>query len=216
MHIALLAFTFLRPYAQSRLGLSVGIFGNGFGIRSETVKAVPYTCYSIAEDLEYHGKLVRSGIHITFVEDASVFCDVCTDGNQAQAQRQRWEGGRLRIMLEQAPVFARGIIAGRFDLIEPLCELLLLPLAYHSLLLLTLLLAGAGVFRLYALISLLFVVAHVGQAMVLGKATGHAWRALLSVPLFVGWKILNIFGILKAASKTTIWQRTKRREGETS
>jgi cellulose synthase/poly-beta-1,6-N-acetylglucosamine synthase-like glycosyltransferase len=212
MHIALLAFTFLRPLAQSRLGLSVGIFGNGFGIRSDTVIAVPYTCFSITEDLEYRTRLIRSGVDIAFVEDASVFCEVCTDGKQARTQRERWEGGRLRIMLEDAPGMAREIVAqGRVKLIEPLLELLLLPLAYHSLLLAALAAIGPEPFRLYALIGLLLVAAHVVQAMVLGKATAQDWKALLMVPAFVGWKLLNVLGILKAVRKTTAWQRTERR-----
>ena len=215
MHIALLAFTFLRPLAQSRLGVSVGIFGNGFALRSQTVKAVPYTCYSIAEDLEYHTKLIRSGVRIEFVEDASVFCEVCTDGRQAKVQRERWEGGRFRVMLEQAPGLAREIISKRrVQLIEPLCELLLLPLAYHSLLLGTLLLVGFGPFGIYALIGLLLVIAHVSQAMVLGKATAHDWKALLTVPIFIGWKLLNVLGIIKAARKTTTGKRTERRASE--
>ena len=43
MNVALYGFNVLRPRGRDRLGLSVGIYGNGFGLTAETLRAVPYT-----------------------------------------------------------------------------------------------------------------------------------------------------------------------------
>lgn len=61
MNVALMAFNVLRARGRERLGLSVGIFGNGFGLSRAALGAVPYDAHSLVEDLEYHLKLVRAG-----------------------------------------------------------------------------------------------------------------------------------------------------------
>lgn len=51
MNVALLAFNVLRPRGRERLGLSVGILGNGFALTSDTLRTVPYHTHSVVEDL---------------------------------------------------------------------------------------------------------------------------------------------------------------------
>jgi cellulose synthase/poly-beta-1,6-N-acetylglucosamine synthase-like glycosyltransferase len=212
MNIAFLAFTFLRPLARHRLGLSAGIFGNGFGVRADVIRRVPYDCYSIAEDLEYHTRLVLAGYRVEFLSATSVSTEMCTTGAQAKPQRERWEGGRLRVLLDQAPALVRDSTAGgRPALLEPLLDLLLPPLAYHLVCLLALTLIGGGAAFIYAVLGVMLVAIHVLQAMVIGAASAREWRALLMVPVYVGWKLLGIGGVIKAASRSTPWRRTPRR-----
>ena len=61
MNVAFMAFNVLRARGRERMGLSVGIFGNGFGLSRATLKAVPHDAHSLVEDLEYHLQLVRAG-----------------------------------------------------------------------------------------------------------------------------------------------------------
>lgn len=214
MAIAFRAMTFLRPLARHRLGLSAGIFGNGFGVLASTVRRVPYECFSVAEDLEYHTELIRAGVRVEFLAGTAVSTEMCLTGAHAKPQRERWEGGRLRILMEQAPKLAADVVLrGRTALLEPLLDLLLLPLAYHVLLLALLALAAffvSGPLFVFAVISLLLVVAHVAMAMVLGRAGKEDWKALAMVPFYIGWKLMNLGGILKAARKSTPWKRTAR------
>jgi hypothetical protein len=55
------------------------------------------------------------------------------------------------------------------------------------------------------------VVVHVLQGMLLGQVGAGDWKALASVPGYIGWKLLNVGGILKTASKSAPWRRTERR-----
>lgn len=211
MNIAFLAFTYLRPLARHRLGLSTGIFGNGFGVRASTVADVPYECFSIAEDLEYHARLVRAGKRVEFLPATTVRTEMCLSGSQAKPQRERWEGGRVRVMIDEGPKLAADFLRRpRFATLETLLDLLLLPLAYQALLLCVLAAIGTGPLVLYAMFGLLLMVVHVAQAMILGKVDRGDWRALFSIPLYLGWKLVNLGGILKAAKKSTPWRRTER------
>ena len=146
MHIAFLAFNYLRPLSRQNLGFSAGILGNGFGPSMATVREIPYDSFSIVEDLEYHTRLVRAGKRVVFLAETAVWSDMPVTAEAAQTQRERWEGGRLRMTLEQAPKLLAGVLSGRWRLVEPLLELLLLPLSYHLLLLVVLLLVGMGGF----------------------------------------------------------------------
>ncbi len=211
MNVAFLAFTYLRPLARDRLGLSAGIFGNGFGVRADVVEQVPYECYSIAEDLEYHAKLVRAGKRVAFLPETAVSTDMCVTEADAKPQRERWEGGRFRVMVEQAPRLAYDVfVRGRLRLLEPLFELLLLPLAYHVTLLALLLVVAAGPLFIYGCVAMLLVVVHLAQAMFLGGADANDWKALATSPIYVARKWASVPGILKASRKSTPWIRTRR------
>ncbi len=212
MHIAFLAFNYLRPLARRNLGLSAGILGNGFGLDAATLRRIPYDSFSIVEDLEYHTRLVTAGIQVAFLAETSVCSDMPATAAEAQSQRERWEGGRMRMILEQTPKLLRGLLVQRrLGLLEPLLELWLLPLSYHLLLLLALLLVGfGGLFSGYALFALLLVLLHIVVAMFVGGATLADWKALISAPFFIVWKVTKLSGILKAAGKGATWKRTSR------
>jgi cellulose synthase/poly-beta-1,6-N-acetylglucosamine synthase-like glycosyltransferase len=92
--LAMRGFNVLRPRGRARLGLSCGIFGNGFALSAATLTQVPYLAHSIVEDLEYHIALVRSGIRVDFLDDATVFGQLPDNTTAASTQRARWEGGR--------------------------------------------------------------------------------------------------------------------------
>jgi cellulose synthase/poly-beta-1,6-N-acetylglucosamine synthase-like glycosyltransferase len=211
LNMAFLAFTLLRPLARERLGLSAGIFGNGFGISAETIKRVPYYCYSITEDLEYHLSLVKAGVRVQFVEETTVKADMMTTSDGARTQRERWEGGRLHVILKRAPRLIKDAITmRRLALIEPLLDLLLLPLAYHTLFLLTLAVISAGLMRTYAVAGIVLVVAHICQALILGKATRDDWKAFFLIPKYVGWKVVGLGRTVRTAGKSAPWTRTER------
>jgi hypothetical protein len=110
--IAFRAFNVLRPRARSRLGLSCGILGNGFGLARATVERVPYTARSVVEDLEYHLELVKAGLRVDFLEGTTVRADQPLGDAAEKTQRARWEGGRFRMIREHAPKLLAEVVRG--------------------------------------------------------------------------------------------------------
>ena len=106
MALSLTGMNFVRPRGRSRLGLSSGIFGNGFALSAATICAVPYTARSVVEDLEYHLSLVASGRSVRFLEYAIVRGELPDNDKAAGTQRARWEGGRARIRRDFVPGYS--------------------------------------------------------------------------------------------------------------
>ncbi len=210
MNVAMRAFNVLRPRGRYRLGLSCGIYGNGFGMTRATLEAVPYTAASVVEDLEFHLALVRSGRRVQFVETTTVYGDMPASGKGASSQRARWEGGRLRMMREKAPGLLADVFAGRLTALEPLLELLLQPLALHVLLLLVAVLTPNVVVRAAGLAGLAIVATHVLAAIFL---TGGSWAdvfVLAAAPFYVIWKILLVPVLVRSSRSSAAWVRTER------
>jgi cellulose synthase/poly-beta-1,6-N-acetylglucosamine synthase-like glycosyltransferase len=210
MNVALLAFNVLRPRGRERFGLSAGILGNGFALTRDTLTAVPYDAHSVVEDLEYHLRLVRAGRRVRFAAGTAVYADMPAAGRGVETQRARWEGGRLAIVVESVPTLVREVLSGNLRLLEPLGELLLLPLAFHVLLLLAVLGVPFAPARIYGLVGLLIVSLHVVAAVFAGGGGVRDLAALAAAPLYVAWKIGLAPAIARASRRRATWVRTER------
>ena len=213
MNVALFGFNVLRPRGRDRLGLSAGIYGNGFALSADTLRRVPYTAASVVEDLEYHLALVRAGMRVQFVDSAAVYGDMPAAGAGVKTQRARWEGGRFRMMAEKIPALTGEILRGRIRLAEPALDLLLLPLAFHVSLLLVALLAPAPL-REIALAGLSAVVLHLFAAILVGGGTTKDVAVLAAAPLYIVWKILLIPKLFATSRSGAAWVRTERAKEE--
>ncbi len=214
MNVALFGFNVLRPRGRDWLGLSAGIYGNGFALSAETLHAVPYTASSVVEDLEYHLSLVRAGRRVRFLDTATVFGDMPTEGAGVKTQRTRWEGGRFRMLSEKAPGLFAEVLQGRFRLMEPVLDLVLLPLAFHVCLLM---LAAATPFpfaRDLGLFGLAVVLIHLLAAIRVGGGGKEDLMALVAAPLYIVWKILLIPRLLRSSKSGAAWVRTERETKE--
>ena len=212
MNVALLAFNVLRPRGRERWGLSVGLLGNGFGLSRGTLEALPCDAASIAEDLEYHLRLVRDGRRVRFIDAATVYSDMPSGGRVAGTQRTRWEGGRFRMLADWGPTLAKEILQGRLNRLEPLLDLLLLPLAFHVLLVLAALLPPFGPSRGYALFGLAVVVLHVIAAIRVGQGGWQDYLGLAAAPFYVLWKLTLFKAYARSTRKDAEWVRTDRGE----
>jgi cellulose synthase/poly-beta-1,6-N-acetylglucosamine synthase-like glycosyltransferase len=212
LRIAWLAFNDLRLSGRERLNVSVGILGNGFALSRRVLEAVPYEAGSIAEDMEYHLRLVKAGYQVHFLDSVCVYADAPNQGANAAVQRTRWEGGRFRLIFEHVPPLMSDVCHRQWNLLEPLAELLLLPLAFHVLLLLLTLLLPFAVLQLYALTALLLVVAHVLIAIRLGGGGFNDFKALASVPFYILWKLSLLPKLWRNAHQNAAWQRTERED----
>jgi hypothetical protein len=208
-NVALTAFNFLRPLARDRLGLSCGITGNGFALRRETLEAVPYNADSIVEDLEYHVSIVRAGLRIRFASATTVRAPVPVSGVAACTQRARWEGGRARMIGKYAPALASEVIHNS-RLLEPLLELLLLPLALHVSLLVCGLALPFPPGQIYSALALALVGLHVGLAIKLGGGGWTDLSGLMAVPAYIAWKVSLMSATLRSTRSTSEWRRTER------
>lgn len=217
--VALAGFNRVRPAGRERLGLSVGILGNGFGLHRRVLEVLPYTARSVVEDLEYHLMMVSEGFAVRFVPSTSVAAPIPTTDEGANTQRARWEGGRFRMIGEHVPRLLSLVRRGRLDLIEPTGELLLLPLASHVGALGVLVVIPFLPTQLYALTGLCVVAAHVAVALRERPRDEDAsaaddLAALASVPGYVLRKAAMLPQLLRASRRDQTWVRTKRDEEE--
>jgi len=210
MGMALLAFNVVRPLGRSNLGLSAGILGNGFGLRTETLKAVPYLASSIVEDLEYHLSIVRSGRRVSFINETTVFGEMPVRGKGVETQRSRWEGGRLRMLFDKSPELIRAILRGQFTMLEPLLDLILLPLAFHVALLIVAISAPLPAVRYIGLGGAAIVLLHLFAAIVVGRGSWRDVGTLAVAPFYVLWKLMLIPSLLRNARSNNAWVRTNR------
>lgn len=210
MNVALMAFNVLRPRGRDRFGVSAGILGNGFALSRRALQLAPYTAVSLVEDLEYHLQLVRNGCKVHFVDGVTVFGEMPTGGRGVATQRSRWEGGRFRMIAELSPQLLREVLRGRLRLLEPLLELLLLPLSFHVALLLLALSTPEHAVRGYAAGALALVIIHLLAAVAVG---GGGWRdasALFTAPFYMLWKLRMLPALLRNARQEAHWVRTDR------
>jgi cellulose synthase/poly-beta-1,6-N-acetylglucosamine synthase-like glycosyltransferase len=210
MNLAFMGFNVIRPRGRDRLGLSVGIFGNGFGLRREVLDKLPYEARSTTEDLEYHLMLVLAGIRVAFLESASVVSEVPASDSGASTQRARWEGGRLRMMRQWSPRLLVKVLSGRIRLIEPLLDLLGLPLAFEVGLLFVALCLPVAWLRVFALTGFAVIALHVLVAAANGPDFRGAIKALVTSPIYILWKLWMLPRIWRASRADTLWVRTSR------
>jgi cellulose synthase/poly-beta-1,6-N-acetylglucosamine synthase-like glycosyltransferase len=215
MIVAQRAFNILRARGRHNLGFSCGIYGNGFGMRREVLEAVPYLADSLVEDLEYHLALIRSGRKVEFADRTMVYGQMPVSGKGLNAQRARWEGGRLRMLRQQAGGLVTDVLTGRLRSFEPLLDLLLLPLAFHVTLLLVSASTPLPIVRWAGILGLCTVAAHLLAGIVIG---GGGWKdvtVLLGAPFYIAWKLILIPSLVSHSRANAKWVRSERAPGKT-
>ena len=208
--LGFLGFNVIRPRGRARLGLSAGIFGNGFGFRSSVLERVPYEASSLVEDVEYHLRLVDAGIRVEFLTDATVASEMPHNPAAVLSQRARWEGGRLHIARVWLPRLLGRALTGRPSLLEPALDLASLPLASEVVLLAVCLLLPVSWLRIYALSAFAVMLAYVASAAAEGTGWWSALRTLLCVPRYILWKLCILPRTLASSRRNAAWIRTTR------
>ncbi|HEY6193294.1 MAG TPA: glycosyltransferase family 2 protein [Bacteroidota bacterium] len=213
-----------RPLGRKSIGCSAGLRGNGMCFSREILAAVPWSAYSLAEDLEYGIVLLLHGVPVTFAPEAQVIATMPAEARHAESQRARWEAGRLPVIRRYAPLLAREIVKEKsFRLFDALLDLLMPPLvtmlAFVSLLAGThLLLAAAGWTAAlpYALMwfgILALGMSHALLGLIAVRADKSLYRALLYVPWYAAWKLM-LYGRLILRGTPQRWIRTAREAGD--
>ena len=212
--LAFLGMNVLRPLGRHRLGLSCGIFGNGFALSAQTLARVPYTPNSLVEDLEYHLHLIRAGIRVEFLDHAAVFGEMPENSSAAASQRARWEGGRILMRRLWAGPLALEILRGRVRLLEPLLDLLAFPPATEAALLTLALFIGLSTdtawLRDYAALGIATLILYVLVAASLAPNPWAILQALITAPAYLAFKVMMIPRTHLATRRDATWVRTQR------
>jgi cellulose synthase/poly-beta-1,6-N-acetylglucosamine synthase-like glycosyltransferase len=210
MALAFCGINVIRPRGRARLGLSAGIVGNGFALHRQVLTDIPYDAHSVVEDLEYHLALVREGIRVEFIDSAAVRGEMPVSTKGARTQRARWEGGRLRMMKRWAPELLAGVFRGRVRQIEPLLDLLALPIASGVFLLIIAACLPVPWLRLYTLAGFAVLLFHMAAVSIKGPGFWPAIKALSIAPFYILWKLWIFLEIWRASLINAAWVRTER------
>jgi hypothetical protein len=95
-------------------------------------------------------------------------------------------------------------------MLEPLLELLLLPLAFHVALLLVAISAPFEISRSIGIAGIAIVMIHLLAAIIVGGGTWRDATTLLAAPFYILWKLMLIPALLKNARSNHAWVRTSR------
>jgi cellulose synthase/poly-beta-1,6-N-acetylglucosamine synthase-like glycosyltransferase len=210
MTLAFYGVNVIRPYGRARLGLSAGIVGNGFALHRDVLARIPYGAHSVVEDLEYHLSLVRAKIRVEFIQKAAVRGEMPVTAKGAQSQRARWEGGRFRMMRRWAPGLISDVLGGKMRQIEPLLDLLALPIASEFILLLMAACLPLPWLRLYVVSAFGVMAFHITVASLKGPGIRGTVKALSTVPTYILWKLWIFPEIWRTSRASAAWVRTER------
>ena len=208
--LAFLGMNVVRPRGRDRLGLSCGIFGNGFAMRKDVLENVAYDAHSIVEDMEFHLALVSHGYKVRFIQEALVLGDMPLSAATSASQHNRWEGGRLRLLSDWSLPLLRAILQGRLSLAEPLIDLLGLPLALEVFTLCILLLFPNPQTRYYLAAAFAVILLHLAVVVHASPDRKQSVRNLLLAPIYLVGRVTKITSVVQASSKGATWVRTTR------
>lgn len=210
---ALLFGTYNQIRARGRAGwnLSCGLLGNGWVLHRRTLEEIPYSVDSIAEDLEYHIRLVKAQKRVAFVPSAKAQTHPPSSQKGRTTQQARWAGGRWQVVKEEVPQLIGLVMKGHLQLIEPLLDLLTLPLTYQVIcLFLLLLIAPEPGFQFYALTGTLSIFLYLWRGTtLLNRPKSDLLALFICAPSYLIHKIKLLPHILHVAKNRT-WNRTER------
>ena len=206
-----------------RLGLGVGLKGNGMCFSSAGLRRVPWKAHGLVEDMEFALMLRVRGERVRFEPEALVFGEMVSRGGAgAASQRRRWEAGRRSLRGKFAGELAR---AGSLNLLvraSYLLDLFFPPLATLALGLIVVssvhgfaaldsrFVTISRVLRpVHLIMAAIFSAYAMSPSAIMGLPLRYL-ASLLALPYYIAWKIVVALGRAPKA-----WVRTPR-ESSTS
>ena len=223
MSCALALAHVVKPLGRERLQLSDGLKGNGMCFTRDVVVKVPWSGESITEDIEYTLRVCREGFRVAYVPEACVWAQMPVTGAQAASQRQRWEGGRYRLLFKVAPQLLLESLRTRNRLLRdraielivpPFAEMFALPLALGLVCILASVLLGWHTALLFASAWGLVLALQAAYLLTGMWVARMSWRVVLSLlfaPLYIVWK-LGLYIVMAVGRSAGGWKRTERHE----
>jgi cellulose synthase/poly-beta-1,6-N-acetylglucosamine synthase-like glycosyltransferase len=103
----------VRPLGSRRLGLPCQLMGTGMAFPWTCLERVSLATSSIVEDMKLGVELALQGNPVQFCPEARVTSKFPLAGEDASAQRRRWEHGHLGIIIEAVPSMLREALRRR-------------------------------------------------------------------------------------------------------
>ncbi|MEZ4272494.1 MAG: glycosyltransferase family 2 protein [Myxococcota bacterium] len=85
MTIALAMFHQTRSLARERLGVSVGLRGNGMCFSTDLLRQIPHRSYGLVEDVEYGIAMGKAGYRVCYAYEAEVLGEMVSGAQPLQA-----------------------------------------------------------------------------------------------------------------------------------
>lgn len=192
--VALAVSHHLRSLGRNGIGSTAGLKGNGMVFRADFLLEMGWTSESLVEDLEQSLHLLERGICVKYLPNAIVRGEMASHAEAAEAQRKRWEGGRMALLRTHVPRLLRRIPSSRgVAAADALLDLVTPPLVGYAALLAA---SGIGGFlfgflgaALTLWIGCLILAAITIQALRMRGAQRSCWLALGKLPLYASWKL---------------------------
>lgn len=219
--VSVLAFTvknLVRPLGMAQLGFPCLLTGTGMAFPWSVIRKVSLASGNIVEDMQLALDLAIAGDPAIFCAEARVIGALPQQDRAARSQRTRWEHGHLQTLLTQVPRLLKAalhqkradLVAVALDLsVPPLSLLVMLWGALMAIaLLLSLLSNELTVSALLLAVEGILILTAVLVAWAKFSRADLPMTTLLSVPLYVLWKIpLYLAFLVKPQTK---WVRTER------
>ena len=207
----------VRPKGLHTLGQPCLLTGTGMAVPWEIIQNAPLASGNIVEDMQLGYDLAIESHSPLLAPDVLVLSALPQQTSAATTQRTRWEHGHMQTLLTQCPRLLKGALTQRrLDLLVLALDLFIPPLA----LLVFIWLISSVIFVAFGLMSGLWLPATVSAfaGLLLLLAIGLAWvgfgrndlpfTKLLSVPLYILWKIPLYLKFI--VQRQTAWVRTER------
>lgn len=216
MAVAFGAFHIVRSTARERLGLSVGLRGNGMCFTSELLREVPHDAYSIVEDVEYGIKVGEAGHRVHYAAEAHVYGEMVTSAAASKSQRERWERGRASLAGGRAMSLILQAIERRspvlFDLaadilVPPLSTLVVWNVAGLTYAVAMKMVLGKPVPVAIWVLNLGAIGAYVLRGWAVSGTGARGLADLGAAPFYVAWKM---WLKMKSGKQPSTWVRTTR------
>jgi cellulose synthase/poly-beta-1,6-N-acetylglucosamine synthase-like glycosyltransferase len=215
--IALAAYDIVRSRGRERQGVSCGIRGNGWCVSYELLRRIPYTAFSLTEDIEYGLELGLAGYRVHYAGEAAASQEMPTDAKVAGKQRQRWEFGRLQLVRSHTLRLLRTAWKQRSAVCLDLAiDLMVLPFTYVVINVVALFLVALLATWLnrhfepwlaYSSACAAILLLYVMRGWSLSRTGFQGLLDLLGAPVFIVWKLLVMLG----RRQNREWVRTERR-----
>ncbi len=219
--VSVLAFTvknLVRPFGLRQLGLPNLLTGTGMALPWSLIHTVSLASGNLVEDMQLALDLALAGHAPTFCAEARVIGALPQQQAAAKTQRTRWEHGHLQTLQTQVPrLTGAALRQGRLDLLALALDLSVPPLSLLVMLwLATSAIALAATLWLQLPLVAVALLALEGGLLLVAIVAAWAkfcrvdlpFKTLLSVPLYVLWKIPLYLGFL--IKPQTKWVRTER------
>jgi 1,2-diacylglycerol 3-beta-glucosyltransferase len=220
IRISFLLCNYVRPLGHYVLGLPIGLRGNGMCLAMETIKEVPWSAYTLAEDVDYGLQLLLRNKPTYFTPEAIVYATMPQKSENAQSQRARWEGGRASLIRKYSLPLLRTAWKRKsykyfdtlVDLVTPSIVNMMAVVGVMVVLNLILGLSGIGPMYIYAFLWAVAGICglfHIFMGLSIAQADHTLYMALLNVPRYFFWKIGLYLHIFKGKPQSE-WIRTTR------